>query len=195
MKKSWLIVTLFLSGCSIIPDPGEPPKRFVLDAAKPMVEKKRSPHKLVVEIPNVYPPLDSQRIGVMPEANRIDYYADCEWGDRLGVLIQDSLVYSLQNRQIFAGVTRTNDSIFPDLLLKTDVRKFFIAQKPKPTAVVQYYVQLIRLQDHHVISQQAFETTLPLAEESLQEVSTKLNEANTQATLKILDWLKEEATT
>lgn len=190
MKKSWLVIALLLSGCSIIPNPGEPPKRFVLDAIKPMTEKKRSPHKLMVELPSIYPPVDNQRIGVMPEVNQIDYYADCEWGDRLGVLIQDSLVYSLQNSQAFAGVTRTNDSIFPDLLLKTDVRKFFIMQKPKPTAVVQYYVQLIRLVDHHILSQQTFETTIPLVEESLEEVSTKLNKANTQTALKILDWLK-----
>lgn len=190
MKNSWLVIVLLLSGCSVIPSPGEPPKRFVLDALVPMTENKHTPHKLMVELPNVYPPIDSQRIGVMLAPNQIDYYADCEWGDRLGVLIQDSLVYSLQNRKVFAGVTRTNDSILPDLLLKTDVRKFFIVQKPKPHAVVQYYVQLIRLGDHHVLSQQTFETILPLAHESLEEVSTKLSEASTQTTLKILEWLK-----
>lgn len=193
MKNIWLAITLLLSGCSVIPNPGEPPKRFVLDTVKPMGERKHAPHKLIVELPNVYPPADTQRIGVMPASNQIDYYADCEWSDRLSVLIQDALVYSLQNRKVFAGVTRTNDNIFPDLLLKTDIRKFFIVQHPHPTAVVEYYVQLIRLNDHHVLSQQTFEAALPLTEESIEQVTTKLNEANIQTILKILDWIQNNS--
>lgn len=193
MKKYILIAMLGLTGCSIIPNPGEPPKRFTLEPLSPRTGKPLSQHKLMIDLPNVYPPLDNQRIGVVPEANRIDYYADCEWGDRLGVLIQDALIYSLQNRMIFSGVTRANDSVMPDLLLKTDVRKFFVVQTPKPTAVVQYFVQLIRLTDRQVVSQQAFETTLPLDGEALNEISVKLNQANLDVIHKIVNWLSNIA--
>jgi cholesterol transport system auxiliary component len=189
MKKYFLMTLLGLTGCSIIPNPGEPPKRFTLEPLSPMVGKPTSEHKLMIDLPNVYPPLDNQRIGVVPEANRIDYYADCEWGDRLDVLVQDSLIYSLQNRMIFSGVTRANDGVMPDLLLKTDVRKFFVVQTPKPVAVVQYFAQLIRLTDRQVISQQAFETKLPLNSEELSEISVKLNQANLDVVHKIVNWL------
>jgi cholesterol transport system auxiliary component len=189
MKKYFLMTLLGLTGCSIIPNPGEPPKRFTLEPLLPMTGKPASQHKLMIDLPNVYPPLDNQRIGVVPEANRIDYYADCEWGDRLDVLVQDSLIYSLQNRMIFSGVTRANDGVMPDLLLKTDVRKFFVVQTPKPVAVVQYFVQLIRLTDRQVVSQQAFETKLPLNSEELSEISVKLNQANLDVVHKIVNWL------
>lgn len=189
MKKYFLIALLGLTGCSIIPNPGEPPKRFTLESLPPTAGKPISQHKLMIDLPNVYPPLDNQRIGVVPEANRIDYYADCEWGDRLGVLVQDSLIYSLQNQMIFSGVTRANDGVVPNLLLKIDVRKFFVVQTPKPVAVVQYFAQLIRLTDRQVVSQQAFETKLPLNGEDLSEVSVKLNQANLDVVHKIVNWL------
>jgi cholesterol transport system auxiliary component len=189
MKKYFLMTLLGLTGCSIIPNPGEPPKRFTLEPLSATAGKPTSQHKLMIDLPNVYPPLDNQRIGVVPEANRIDYYADCEWGDRLDVLVQDSLIYSLQNRMIFSGVTRANDGVMPDLLLKTDVRKFFVVQTPKPVAVVQYFVQLIRLTDRQVVSQQAFETKLPLNSEELSEISVKLNQANLDVVHKIVNWL------
>ena len=194
MKKYILLTMLGLTGCSIIPNPGEPPKRFTLEPLSPTTGQHISQHKLMIDLPNVYPPLDNQRIGVVPEVNRIDYYADCEWGDRLGVLIQDSLIYSLQNRMIFSGVTRANDGVMPDLLLKTDVRKFFVVQIPKPVAVVQYFVQLIRVTDRQVISQQAFETKIPLKDQELGEISVKLNQANLDVIHKIVNWLSDTAT-
>lgn len=191
MKKNIYSLALgfFLSGCSLIPNPGEPPKRFTLESVSAGFSSKRSAHKILVDLPNVYPPIDNQRIGVVPELNRIDYYADCEWGDRLGVLVQDSLIYSLQNRMIFSGVTRTHDGIAPDLVLKTDIRKFFVVQKPHLTAVVQYYVQLIRLTDRHVISQQEFETSVALKNEQIDEIGMALNQTNLATITKILDWL------
>jgi len=184
-----LVGAVCLSGCSIIPNPGEPPKRFTLESVKTQETHAPLNHKLMVDIPNVYPPLDNQRIGVVPALNRIDYYADCEWGDRLGILVQDSLIYSLQNRQLFSGVTRTHDGITPDLLLKIDVRKFFVSQTPQPTAIVQYYAQLIRLTDRQVISQQEFETSLTVEQENLDEIGRKLNQANLITIDKILEWL------
>lgn len=193
MKKALpsLLLAICLSGCSLIPNPGEPPKRFTLDSAKAQGASHGSKQKIMVDIPNVYPPIDNQRIGVVPELNRIDYYADCEWGDRLGVLVQDSLIYSLQNRLLFSGVTRTHDGATPDLLLKVDVRKFFVIQKPQPTAVVQYYAQLTRLTDRQVISQQEFETMVPLKNEHLDEIGMKLNQAHIATVNKMLDWLTQ----
>lgn len=193
MKKTIasLIWTLCLSGCSLIPNPGEPPKKFTLDSVKAQVASPHSKQKIMVDIPNVYPPIDNQRIAVVPELNRIDYYADCEWGDRLGVLVQDSLIYSLQNRHLFSGVSRTHDGATPDLLLKIDIRKFFVIQKPQPTAVVQYYAQLTRLADRQVISQQEFETMISLKNEHLNEIGMKLNQAHIATVNKVLDWLTE----
>ncbi|WP_032112972.1 ABC-type transport auxiliary lipoprotein family protein [Candidatus Paracaedibacter symbiosus] len=191
IPASSAILAILLSGCSIIPNPGESPKRFTLEAVAGTSEKNFSKQKIMVDMPVIYPPIDSQRVGVVPAANQIDYYADCEWGDRLGVLIQDSLTYSLQNNRIFTVVSRTNEGVVSDLLLKTNVRKFFVVQHPQPTATVQYYVQLIQLSDRQVLAQTTLETSIPLHEEKLEEISSKLNQANLETTTKILNWLRE----
>lgn len=194
MKKNifLLFAFSFLSGCSVIPNPGEPPQRFTLQSLPLQTPHKRIKHTLIIEQPNTYPPLDNQRIAVVPQDNRIDYYANCEWADRLGILVQDSLVSSLQNQGLFSGITRSYEGMAPDLLLKADIRKFFVTQHPKATAFVQYYVQLIQLSDRQVVAQQTFESSLPLAQENLNEISFKLNEAHRQTLQKIIEWLSSK---
>lgn len=182
--------TLSLSGCAtLVPKPGEPPKRFTLAAVDERREGKITSIRIVVDLPKVYPPLDNQRVAVVPGQNLIDYYADCEWGERLSVLIQDSLVYSLQNSKIYGGVSRSSNSIQGDYLLKTDVRAFYIQQKPQLQAVTGYFVQLVRLSDRQVISSKMFESKFPLRNETLEEINFGLNNSNIETEKDIILWL------
>lgn len=191
MKRITIAFSLLLSGCSIIPSPGEPTKKFTLSSLKEPIKTTTSKHKLVVEMPIIYAPIDNQRVSVVPRENLIDYYANCEWSDRLETLLRDALVYSLQDAKSFAVVTRANEGIpIPDFLLKTNVRKFFIVQEPQPVAKVHYYAQLIRLSDHHMVAQESFETAIPLGEEKLDEISSAFNKANMQTIAKLLNWLE-----
>lgn len=193
MKNTVILLScVLLSGCAtLFPNPGEAPKKFTLDAINSIPSGKQSSLKIMVDLPTVYPPLDNQRIAVVPGPHLIDYYADCEWGDRLGNLLQDSLVYSLQNSQLYKGVGRSSDAILGDYLLKTDVRAFYIEQKPALQAVTSYFIQLIRLSDRQVVSHQTFETKILLKNENLEEIISTLNTANLKNTNKILLWLKQ----
>lgn len=194
MKKTViLLASALLSGCAtLVPNPGdEGPKKFTLAAIEGAPSDNPSSLKIMVDLPAVYPPLDNQRIAVVPGPNLIDYYADCEWGDRLGNLIQDSFVYSLQNSKIYKGVNRSSDAILGDYLLKIDVRAFYVEQKPQPQAVTEYFVQLIRLSDRQVISQKTVGTNIPLKNETLEEILSRLNKSNLESMTKILFWLKQ----
>src|SRR3954463_16227974 len=122
------IMLFTLSACSLFPQPGDPTKKYTLGSLNDQVttHSPKHPHQLVVELPMIYPPLDSTRIAVKPQAQVIDYYADVEWADRLSALIQESLVYSLQNKHAFRGVSRPIEVFQADYSLKVEVRKFNI---------------------------------------------------------------------
>ncbi len=65
-----IAIALTLSACgSLLPTPGDPPKKYLLSALSHDGDKgdypsPARPHQLVVDLPTLYPPLDSSRIAL-----------------------------------------------------------------------------------------------------------------------------------
>ena len=92
-----VLVSGLLSGCDPFSEPCEVIKKYTLDPLAGDARRgSKSARHVVVETPLIYPPLDSSRIALKPEKQTIDYFAGAEWGDRLALLIQESVIYSLQ---------------------------------------------------------------------------------------------------
>ena len=86
-----------LAGCSVLPSPtvaqiyrisptvGDPPNGRIL-------------HKrLVVDIPTASESLDTDRIALIRERTRFDYYANSLWTDRVPLLLQGLLLEAFEN--------------------------------------------------------------------------------------------------
>ena len=184
-----ILLSLGLISCvSLVPKPGDLPKRFVL--AKVSGHNGHTiPKQVMVDMPVVFPPLDNQRIALMPASQQIDYYANVEWADRLASLIQDSIIYSLQDNHLFNGVTRNVDGIIPDWTIKIDVRKFYIDISGNPKAVVEYFVQLLDTSNRKALDRQEFVVSLPIGEETPENISSKLDQCNQKIISDMIDWL------
>jgi cholesterol transport system auxiliary component len=182
MRLIRLIPVLALTGCSLIPNPGEPTKKFVLGSLPPQnITRARSP-QIIVDVPSVYPPLDNQRVALTPKGQIIDYYADVEWADRLAVLVQDSVVYSLQNTPAFKSTSRNSDGIIPEYSIKIDVRQFWVDQASTPAkAVVEYFVQIIRMSDREVIAAKSSVGVYPITNLEITGIVHGLNQSHRQA--------------
>ncbi len=210
---------LLLGGCSIIPAPGETPTRYILEKIslagnEGLGDKKISSKQIAIDMPIVFSPLDINRIALLPEKNQLDYYANMEWSDRLSLLLRESLVQSLQDAHFYSGVSRLTDGINPDLILKIDVRKFYILknsenmeckfdknptqaphiplEKP-PIACVELFVTLVDAPSRHSLGDQIFEARIPIKEETKECISKGLNEANKRVLIDLLNWLKNYA--
>jgi cholesterol transport system auxiliary component len=209
-------LSLFLSACSILPTPGEAPSRYFLEKASVQwfgPEKKKRMRQIAIEMPVIYTPLDTNRIVILPEKNQLEYYAGIEWSDRLSSLIQDSLLYTLQDTSLFGNISRLTDGINPDVILKIDVRKFYISRDKedthsayisyKPpilpphkstmdvaTACAELFVTLVDIRTHKILESRTFKAFVPLAEESKEAISQGLNEANKRILLELVDWLR-----
>ncbi|MBW8309608.1 MAG: ABC-type transport auxiliary lipoprotein family protein [Candidatus Paracaedibacteraceae bacterium] len=191
LYRTLFIVSLLLTGCGpLIPTPGEAPKRYTLSHLE---ENNRAPvmlKQVVVEVPTAAVSLDSVRVAVVPAPQQINYYADMEWSDRLPILIQESLVYSLQNQHLFRAVTRSSDGVIPDQSLKIDIRKFYIDQTGIPTAHAEYFVRLIDVATRNELVSKTFTGTVPLKGSVNSDlIAATLDQANREIIEDLQRWV------
>lgn len=191
------ICALMLSSCSILPQPGEPIKKYTLQSVKPGDFPSSGilrPRQLIVGLPLLYPPLDNARIALKPQEQTIDYYADVEWADRLSPLLQESLIYSLQNAGKLRGVSRSAEGIQADYTLKIEVRKFYVDQSDKihpQVAQVEYLAHIIKLPERHIVASRQFGHAQTIPENTMDMIIKSLNTAHLEATKALVPWVLE----
>lgn len=193
------ILALILSSCSIFPQPGDPTKKYTLQSVKPDGFASfgvSRPRQLIVDLPMLYPPIDNARIALKPQEQTIDYYADVEWADRLSSLLQESLIYSLQNAGKLRGVSRPTEGIQADYALKVEVRKFYIGQSDKThasAAQVEYMVHLVKLPERHIVASRQFNHTQTVPENTMDAIVKSLNAAHLEVSKALVSWVVEHA--
>lgn len=185
-----------LTACAtLLPPPGDPPKKYTLGVlSKTPSASSSAPvhHQLIVDLPTLYPPIDNTRVSLKPQDQTIDYYADMEWADRLGILIQEALIYSLQNQEVLRGVSRSTETIQANYALKVEVRKFYVNKNeaaPSATAQVEYMAHLIKLPERHIIASQQFSHTQLIPEQTMGNIILALNAAHLEATNDLVAWV------
>lgn len=191
---SLFLLTFLIPACSLLPRPEEPTKKYVLgtlpnDSGFPQASGAT---QITVDLPSVYPPIDNTRIALKLHERTIDYYADVEWADRLNTLIQESLIYSLQNTGKFRGISRPTEGIQSDYALKVEVRKFYInhADNPKMLAAqVDYMVYLVKLPERHIVCSHNFAYTQSIPESTIDSLIKTLNDAHLHITKDLIPWL------
>lgn len=192
---SVIMVFTLISGCGpLIPIPDDAPKRYTLSHLEEKHQSPRIPKQLLVEIPNASVTLDSSRIAVIPAPQQLDYFADMEWSDRLPILIQESLTYSLQNQHLFQGVTRSTDGIIPDQSLKIDIRKFYVNRTHAPQAQLEYFVQLIDIASRNELASKTFTATASLPNDFTSDtIAVTLDQINLKFTDDLQIWLSHRS--
>ena len=200
IKKNLLLggIFLLLTGCgTLFSPPSEESKKIILECLPDSLKKTsgRKGHfknkQIVVDHPLVFSPLDGTRVAVKVEAHEIDYYAQLEWGERLSTLIQDSIIYSLQNSHHFMAVTRNAEGILPDYILKTEVRQFYVQrEKGSLKATIEYFFQVVKSVDRQVIDQKTSFHQVALKDETMPEVIRSLNQAHLKVMLGLKEWLQ-----
>jgi len=101
---------------------------------------------LTVARPRASQALDTDRIAVVPEPRRFDYYADVRWSEPAPQMLQQSLVAAFEASGRFAGVLAAPARVPSELLLDVEVRHFeAVAASPgaRPEVVVQLQTSLV----------------------------------------------------
>lgn len=192
------VSSLLCSCATLVPNPGEPTKKYTLSSLADQGSSlgdgphRKHPHQLNIDLPSLYPPIDSARIALKPQEQLIDYYADVEWADRLSALIQESLIYSFQSRAALQGVSRPTEGINADYALKVEIRKFYVDHNDAEhtlTAKVDYMVHLVKLPERKIVASQEFSHGQAITQHTMDNIIKSLNYAHLEVSKKLVSWV------
>jgi len=157
MRLTVVAVCLCVAACtsSILQSKIPTPNIYVLAAMPVDVATVATlPVDLAVARPTAVPGLDSDRIAVLHEERRLDYYQESQWGAALPEVVQSLLVGSLQNQKLFRSVTTEQARVSASYLLDLEIRDFqaeYASDSAPPTVRVTLIGSLIRIKDRKLI--------------------------------------------
>lgn len=155
MKRFVSSLLILLGACSFAPRDTGSGFMFAL-APLTVVQPGLQKEALVVMSPTTAPELDTQRIALLKDGRRWDYYAGARWSDFMPSLVQDNLARTLENARLFKSVVTDEAGLEGDRLLKTEIRAFQAEYAPgasAPTVRIEMRLSLVtRLERRPVAS-------------------------------------------
>jgi ABC-type uncharacterized transport system auxiliary subunit len=143
---------------------------------------------LAVSQATAAPGLDTERIAVLHEARRLDYYLDTQWGAELPQVVQALVVGSLQNQKWFHSVTAEQARVNTNYWLELEVRDFqaeYASEGAAPTARVTLVGSVIRIKDRKLLGILPATITVAATENRLSAVVAAFESAAQQAALSV----------
>jgi phospholipid/cholesterol/gamma-HCH transport system substrate-binding protein len=168
--------------------PAAPPKT-IYDLAAPTAfapVKDVSLAQLAVGEPTVTLQLDSQRILVVPAADRPGF-SDAQWSDSIPKLVQARLVQAFENFNLERAVTRTSPDVSADQQLLLDIRSFQVVIAKGPMAEVVLTAKVVS-KDGRVLASKIFARQASLSELNPATAAAAINEAFGKASADIVVW-------
>ena len=164
-----------LAGCSVLPDP---PAARIYRLRPPLANDPpngRIIHKrLVVEISTASESLDTDRIALIRNRTRFDYYENSIWTDRVPLLMQGLLVEAFENDGTIAEIANDSGTLTPDYVLVTEIRDFeasYVSPGDQPPAViVASTFSLVRMPERHMVDRMLVTETSSASQNSLDSI-------------------------
>jgi cholesterol transport system auxiliary component len=184
--------TLALGACSGLIGPPEPGPLYVL---KPPTGAPgggpRLGWQLSIVLPEAPDSLDTDRIALVQPSNRMDYYANSSWQDRVPFLVQSALVEAFESNGRLPAVGRDTEGLKSDYLLETDIRDFqahYDVEDGIPTAQVRIAARLIAAHGHAVVQSMIAHAGTAATANSVPAVVEAFDRALGETLSQIVEW-------
>jgi cholesterol transport system auxiliary component len=181
-----------LIGCSLLPAPPAPQIFRLSPLADDPPSGRIIRKRLVVDIPMASESLDTDRIALIRDRTRFDYYANSLWTDRVPLLVQRLLVEAFENDGTIAQVGRDAQTLTPDYLLETEIRAFearYIGSSEQlPSAIVAIDISLVKMPDHRMIGRTLITETSAAARNSVDAIVEAFDVAIGKTLLRCIAW-------
>ncbi|QJE73152.1 hypothetical protein HHL28_08685 [Aerophototrophica crusticola] len=186
-----------LAGCNAtrLLDAGRPPNLYTLTPAREFsAGLPRVPWQLLVETPLSNTAINTTRIALGQDGNRITYFADANWIDTAPEMVQLLLVESLENSNRIVAVGIEASGLRSDFVLKTDLRDFaadYGAGAPGtgiPAAMVRINAKLVRMPRRTIVASDTFEAQVPAAGPNFAQVIQAFDTALETVLRRVVEW-------
>ncbi|WP_397476124.1 ABC-type transport auxiliary lipoprotein family protein [Pusillimonas sp.] len=202
LAKAWLpVVLLALSGCAVLPE-SETLTFYRLPAPDTAVSEQadnRAPVSAVVlriATPYGNRAVDSTRILVVPEPERISAYKGARWSDTAPVLLRDRLIESFRASGKFRSVVTDSGNLGADLELSGDLSRFHVVYRAgAPVVTVSFDATLSESSSSRILASRRFDVEQPVHGKEVPEVVQAFGAAVDDLSARLLVWAEEQSRT
>lgn len=192
MKRYRLLFLVFcamLSACSVLPQ-SEPLRIYRLPSQlAPTTATAPVEWSLRVGTPLTSRVLDSARIAVMPEGDRISSYQGARWSDSAPALIRDRLIEAFHDDGRVQRLSSDENRLHADLELVSDLRAFQSEYRDgTPHVVIRLDARLVRSANQRIVASRRFEVSEPSQGVAVEEVVRAFGRAADTLGRQIVDW-------
>ena len=184
--------TVPFAGCSVLPSPPVPQVYRLTPVADDPPRRRILHRRLVVDIPIASESLDTDRIALIRDRTRFDYYANSLWTDRVPLLMQTLLVEAFENDGSIAQVARDAQTLTPDYLLATEIRRFEAVYAGSgdqlPMAVAALDLSLVKMPDHRMLDRTLITELAPASLNSVDSIVEAFDVAVGKILLRCVAW-------
>ncbi|WP_437884156.1 ABC-type transport auxiliary lipoprotein family protein [Pseudomonas sp. LRF_L74] len=196
MKRLLLGAMLVLGGCSVLPK-SEPLDVYLLPGqTRPAVATHQATAQwsLRVSKPQSSLLLDSTRIAVVPDGDRIAAYQGARWADRAPALLRDRLLDVLLVDGRIASVSSDDNRLQADVELAGDLRAFQSEYRDgAPAAHILYDAKLVR--EGRIVASRRFDISENASDTSVSSVVEAFGRAADRLAEDAAHWVWEQGGT
>jgi cholesterol transport system auxiliary component len=182
MKIIAVIFLLILSSCSL----GGRPESTIY-AIRPMALDEQScklPLNLQVSEPTTSPGLDTRRIAVYENSQRLNFYTNARWTAPAPEMLQTALVEGFEKAKTFKSVSTDMDATSADVILLTDIRSYQV----EGTAVnVRYVSKLIDAETRDVVATMEIEKSQTPSEHKIENIIEAFASATNDSVKEVIE--------
>ena len=161
-------------GCSVLPSSPTPQIYRLSPEASDPPHGRILHRRLVVDIPTASESLDTDRIALVRDRTKFDYYANSLWTDRVPVMVQTLLVEAFESDGRIAEVGRDARTLTPEYFLETEIRRFEAVYAgvvdQAPTVVVVLDLGLVKMPDHRMLGHTLVTQRSPAVHNSVNSI-------------------------
>jgi cholesterol transport system auxiliary component len=184
--------SLALAACGDILGPPEASQMYALRPAPPSAQSGgKVSWALAILMPDAPDNLDSSRIALARNDNRLDYYANAAWPDRLPALVQTALLAGFEATGRIDSVTREEDALHADYQLSTDLRDFearYATADGVPSVAVTIAAHMAETHSRRIVANLTVTLNEPAAANSVDAAVQAFDVALAKAVIQITQW-------
>lgn len=188
LSSGVLILAMALGcGCSVLPK-SQPLDVYLLPSALPVATAAQpADWSLRVSKPQSSMLLDSTRIAVVPEGDRISAYQGARWSDRAPALLRDRLIDALLRAGHVQAVSSDDNRLRADFELAGDLRAFQSEYRNgQPQVHILYDAKLVR--DGRIVASRRFDIYQAAADTSVAAVVRAFGQASDKLAVDAAQW-------
>lgn len=198
-RLSMPLLVLALSACSVLPE-SETLTFFRLSAPEistpPAVTTQQSslPAVLRIDTPYANRAVDSTRIIVVPEADRVSAYRGARWADAAPVLVRDRLIEAFRASRTFRSVTADSGSLGANLALSSELFQFNVVYlSGAPVVRIVFDATLADADTSRILASRRFDIDQVVDGKDVPEVVRAFGQAVDTLAEQLLQWSREQA--